>query len=220
MSVEKPTHYRPTRESLLHELEDLKHYLSPDKSDIMPLKEEPQEIPVLTDISQSQALEPPDHLLLEEELAEQEFAEEQLTQEQLAKEELAKEETIAPSENEVVEPAATKTDSGKYVASGAQQSLFDIEEKPQKASRPAAKGENPFLPQHIRERLTQNKNSILEELAHVGESLNRHDKSSSMAKQEHSSDDPDDALIDELVAKYLPKIEFELRARLKEQLKK
>jgi len=165
----------------------------------MPLKEEPQEVPVLTDISQANTLDAPDDIILDED--------ERPSGQPVQKEK--KDKTHQPS-----------PDTQNTTQTSVQQSLFAPVETPVKPSRPMAKGENPFLPPHIRERLTQNKNTILEELAHVGESLNRHDKRTQEQAAMYSSGSADDGIIDELVAKYLPKIEQELRARLKEQLKK
>ncbi|WP_075184604.1 hypothetical protein [Teredinibacter haidensis] len=90
---------------------------------------------------------------------------------------------------------------------------------------PEAKGENPFLPTHIRERLSENKNAIFEELTHVGETLAKHgfgsnsDKAAPLLSEaELLQEAANSELIDELVAKYLPTIEKELRTKLREQL--
>ena len=83
---------------------------------------------------------------------------------------------------------------------------------------PQAEGENPFLPQHIRERLHQGKSSFMEEIAQVSESLNRFGHSRNRDKL--ISPPPKNAtvsVIDELVAKYLPLIEADLRAKLAEE---
>lgn len=98
--------------------------------------------------------------------------------------------------------------------------------------------ENPFLPQHLRDRLDQSKNSLFQEIARSGESLEAstallrnfaYDKttfkgasnraaepnssktstSSSHLKQQNHQD-----IIDSLVEKYLPMIETDLRQHL------
>ena len=101
---------------------------------------------------------------------------------------------------------------------------------------PMAEGENPFLPAHIRERLHQNKNSILEDLAHVGESLAKHEASIKNEASNEFEESPLNAhnitdtnppitnstlnrLVDELVIQYLPIIEKDLREKLLKQLK-
>lgn len=67
--------------------------------------------------------------------------------------------------------------------------------------------ENPFLPQHIRDRLIKEKASFREHHHQTMEQLSS-DKT-----------DADERLVDELVAKYLPKIEEELREKLRAQIK-
>lgn len=129
-----------------------------------------------------------------------------------------------------------------------QQSLFDQpastqqkkntrpEKSKPKASPVVADEENPFLPKHIRDRLSRGRSTIMDELMQVGDSLNR-DKSQfqySPADTEietttasatpappaplpHPSKQTD-RIVDELVAEYLPRLEAELRKRLREQL--
>lgn len=189
MSAKKPEQYRPTRDSLLHELEDLKLSLSLEEPETMPIKEEPTEVPALTDTQSLEELTPPDHLIQEDEDGVEREKEEK--------------------------PENTATDSER--APLGQQPLFDDEVSDKSHDHNASnKDENPFLPEHIRERLTQNKNTILEELAHVGESLSKHRNRAKIGKE---ADADANILIDELVAKYLPQIEKELRAKLKQQLK-
>lgn len=78
--------------------------------------------------------------------------------------------------------------------------------------------DNPFLPQHLRERLSKSKSSLLEGIARSSESLDASTAllrnfggkpaESSITAQDHQ------ALIDHLVLKYLPIIEADLRQRL------
>ncbi|HEY7773907.1 MAG TPA: hypothetical protein VIC26_12060 [Marinagarivorans sp.] len=88
--------------------------------------------------------------------------------------------------------------------------------------------DNPFLPQHLRERLSKSKTSLLEEIARSSESL---DASTAMLRSFASDpakaqaaaavvSTPDNyqALVDMLVAKYLPLIEADLRQRLSTSL--
>lgn len=118
-----------------------------------------------------------------------------------------------------------------------QQSLFDEPDHHPKSAgdngkattRPTAKGENPFLPSHIRARLQQNKTSLLAELAQVGATLSRPEAGEAVAKPaekadpDNSGSQPDakacEAIVDELVAHYLPEIELALRQRLTELVK-
>ena len=90
--------------------------------------------------------------------------------------------------------------------------------------------DNPFLPQHLRERLNQSKSFLLEGIAKSSESL---DASTALLKNfsgatdahktlktAHKYSDINDhnQLIDALVAKYLPIIESELRQQLSDSL--
>lgn len=114
-----------------------------------------------------------------------------------------------------------------------QQSLFDnihetgireslvLPEQHQDFVLPAATGENPFLPKHIRDRLTQGKNSFLEEIALVNESLKRAPAKSADAKPEIKAPlKPAQNKIDyqkvadELVKEFLPQLEAALRKRI------
>lgn len=75
-----------------------------------------------------------------------------------------------------------------------------INPKEQKQANPSSRkkgmGDNPFLPQHIRTRLKEGKESFMkEQLSQPG--------------------NPYEPIIDELVAHYLPRIEEDLRNRLK-----
>ncbi len=91
--------------------------------------------------------------------------------------------------------------------------------------------DNPFLPQHLRERLNQSKSFLLEGIAKSSESL---DASTALLKNFNDSSDINKTLknstkhlessehqqlIDALVARYLPIIESELRQQLSESLK-
>lgn len=129
-----------------------------------------------------------------------------------------------------------------------QQSLFDQPASAQqkrntrpekcepKASPVEPDEENPFLPKHIRDRLSRGRSTIMDELMQVGDSLNR-DKSQFQyspadtdTETGTASDAParptpvqhqskqTDRIVDELVAEYLPRLEAELRKRLREQL--
>ncbi|MDZ7923964.1 MAG: hypothetical protein U5M23_07870 [Marinagarivorans sp.] len=90
--------------------------------------------------------------------------------------------------------------------------------------------DNPFLPQHLRERLNQSKSFLLEGIAKSSESL---DASTALLKNFSDATDAHKTLktahkyteindhsqlIDALVAKYLPVIESELRQQLSDTL--
>ena len=92
--------------------------------------------------------------------------------------------------------------------------------------------ENPFLPKHIRDRLHKGQANIMDELMQVGDSLKR-DKNHFLytsalinrknSLEAHSLSDIQnnvDRIVDDLVAEYLPKIEAELRLRLRARLTK
>jgi hypothetical protein len=88
--------------------------------------------------------------------------------------------------------------------------------------------ENPFLPAHLREKLRRSKASLIEEIQRSSDAVHQ---SSALIKA-YTTDtqlkhrertaapptDPSQALIDDLVAEFLPQIEAKLRQRLAEQL--
>lgn len=116
---------------------------------------------------------------------------------------------------------------------GIRESL-DLSKVKQDFALPMATGENPFLPKHIRDRLTQGKNSFLEEIALVNESLKRgpsrtndskpeirapHTQHKSQGSSSHNQKaDYQKAdyqkVVDELVKEFLPQLESALRKRL------
>lgn len=136
-------------------------------------------------------------------------------------------------------PAKPATQVKAQAALPGQQSLFDDAKiptaatpkiKPEKKSPakpvpppPAkeaptgnTKTENPFLPAHIRERLNRNhEQSVLQELAQVGDALAKSDTALARGLSGEEC-----ALIDALVARYLPEIERELRKQLAEKIAK
>ncbi len=111
-----------------------------------------------------------------------------------------------------------------------QQSLFDeqnrraaIEDATESDSTatPELKAENPFLPAHIREKLNQNRSDMLENLANVGATLAQQEDALHHQKdREQGAESSSDVsgLVDELVQKYLPMMEKELRIRLGQRL--
>lgn len=95
--------------------------------------------------------------------------------------------------------------------------------------RPKAHGENPFLPQHIRERLTSSRNQLMEDLAEVDNTLKKppsaHGKPSAFNRKEgdqkttnKEAEQIQKEIIDQLVEKFLPEIEAELRAHIEQRL--
>ncbi len=98
----------------------------------------------------------------------------------------------------------------------------DLEDTESSLSLPKAAGENPFLPQRIKERLAQQKTNLERDLEASRRQLEGAiTDSSESAINEESTDTAStaiDALVDELVAQYLPKIEAELRIKLRNKL--
>ena len=92
---------------------------------------------------------------------------------------------------------------------------------------PTNSDENPFLPQHLRERLDKSKVSLLEGIARSSESM---DASTALLRnvtgephkpqaiQTTATANDHQILVDTLVAKYLPLIEADLRQRLNTSL--
>ena len=74
-----------------------------------------------------------------------------------------------------------------------------------------AKEENPFLPKHIRERLDKEKQSLKKLQSQANEGLSSVSATPSASLEEQK-------IVDDLVAKYLPQIEKELREKLLKQV--
>ena len=117
---------------------------------------------------------------------------------------------------------------------------------PPKIEQPAAqlqasttKGENPFLPKHILDRLNQGKRNLVEEIAQSGAALDastallrakaraerpragqntQHEQRHSYGSGKMKAEQQKQQLIDDLVEDYLPLIAAELRRRLKRML--
>lgn len=126
---------------------------------------------------------------------------------------------------------------------GVQSSLFDgsnsdvSESKPASEKMPKARGENPFLPPHIRERLGRHKEMLENNEDYYPDTVSLAGKqeiqgdlltgfttknAELVAEQldqlttENLVDPEKEALIDTLIEEYLPKIEAKLRAKLRE----
>lgn len=238
---------RPNKQALLQDLENIRASLSDDDTEV--------DIPILTDTIVDDS---------EEEEEEERYYDEKLIFDDLDEietlyadgegEEAGEEELLRAAYRETLE-STDVTD----VLEG-QQSLFgsfdefnfddDVNATGIRQAvkeddvLPMARGENPFLPAHIRERLTQGKNSFLEEIALVSESLkktaSRPEKKPESGKKPEPEEKPEiiapkttpdtaakknsaendhSKIVDELVASYLPRIEKELRTKLLQALK-
>lgn len=100
-----------------------------------------------------------------------------------------------------------------------------LDSKSQKTRETMAGGENPFLPPHIRKQLGKHKgvNSELQKLsaeAVAQSQMLKQSKSHEGHKPAPIGDDEIDQLVDDLVASYLPKIEYALKLELKKRLEK
>ena len=82
------------------------------------------------------------------------------------------------------------------------------------SSSQSLKSENPFLPKHIRDRLHTNR-SLQDELTSMNSAASELNNKTAV---EDSATDKHEKLVDELVDFYLPKIEEELRRRLRKRL--
>lgn len=134
------------------------------------------------------------------------------------------------SESDILDPESSpptnpKKDDNMTVLPG-QQSLFEepnssktkeqVQEFTEKAENPEIleeeeKAENPFLPKHVKDRLEK-------ERALYQKEIDEASKASGLTTKIPKSENQH-AIVDELVAMYLPKIEQELRERLKRRLK-
>ncbi len=189
--------HKPSREEMLTELESIRSSLLCGDED--GIREDDND-----DIDSSDSAVPPASDLAETQRMPI------ITPEQL-------DEESTPSANNEKAPAMT-------VLPG-QQSLFDEEKKEKQAAEAEAAAaaketeasqektterENPFLPKAIKQRLEMERSLYEREIS-------EHTPLSKVATPAPDKT-PQDALIDELVKRYLPKIEQELRERLREQL--
>ena len=147
----------------------------------------------------------------------------------------------AADQSELLRASTSQTDDKKKEAP---QTKMDTEATPKNKSEisdsqieadlesPEISDDNPFLPRHIRDRLHKGQANIMDELMQVGDSLKR-DKNHFLytsalitrknSLEAHSLSDIQnnvDRIVDDLVAEYLPKIEAELRLRLRARLTK
>ncbi len=81
-------------------------------------------------------------------------------------------------------------------------------------------GENPFLPQHIRDRLSSTHKALEKSQSEQISTPPSTQRTSSTQQNQANQSSTHQKLVDELVAEYLPKIESELRQRLSETLAK
>lgn len=197
-----------TKMTLVEDLESIKASLSTED-----ISENLQYIPILQDA----IIDAPPIHAVEEVAEENPFAKEQQT------------------ERFLLEEVEIPTSHQPQVLPG-QQSLFDNEtqssdgninssqssatQKPT-IDTPKAKGENPFLPKHIRERLKSTNSQLVEAIAQTTDSLLPRQSSSTPALNSQANTESIESestsssvLVDQLVEEYLPKIEAELRKRL------
>lgn len=150
----------------------------------------------------------------------------------------SKQEKSKEAHFEPVETQLELTPVEKEPASESNATEAESEEKPQESAPyipPKAHGENPFLPQHIRERLTSSRNQLMEDLAQVDNTLKKPPQGKpsqpSAFQRDGGQEDKNDVktsqkeaeqlqrdIIDQLVQKFLPEIEAELRLQLEKQL--
>lgn len=253
---------RPNKQALLRDLENIRASLSDENTEL--------DIPVLTDTIFDDSDEEEeeeeryyDEKLIFDDLDEIEVLEDVVidvvTDDDLDEEDVSEEELLRAAYRETMADRKVTESTQAPQALEGQQSLFetfdefdfdDINEtgirqaiQDEESKLPMARGENPFLPAHIRERLTQGKNSFLEEIALVSASLNKTSSKSgkkpepdekkpeiiapgysannagkSAAKKNNAEIDHS-KIVDELVASYLPRIEKELRTKLLQALK-
>lgn len=86
-----------------------------------------------------------------------------------------------------------------------------VAEPEKKPTRPIARGENPFLPKHIRDRLQERRQMLADDIAQASSFFPRRSASAPIPA-EHQQ------LIDDVIADYLPRIERDLRRRLQQLL--
>lgn len=251
----------PSKDELLNELESIRDFLNDEESlaELIPtlttvaethseepdsaasdLEQEPE-----TNASLSQPIENSEHDLAEESLDELDQYELDEHEQDIIELDAEVADDLPYSEDE--EPKLAAQDVSE--TSQTQESLFDHDDDPappkatsdtsnkDSASRmPKARGENPFLPPHIRERLGRHKEifdsiqsevtpsrPVQEKTEVQGDLLSGFQTDDNLGADEVSVTDKTktqvsdhDLLIDEIIAEYLPIIEAKLRLKLKQ----
>lgn len=142
---------------------------------------------------------------------------------------------VAAATDKATESAQTeKKDDNETAEIKASEKSAKVFDESEVYVRPKATGENPFLPAHIRERLSSSRNQLMEDLAQVDHTLKKPPSSHGKpvppsafnrpASTEQTKPEDSEAvaiqqeIIDQLVAKFMPEIEAELRAHLEKRL--
>ncbi len=86
-------------------------------------------------------------------------------------------------------------------------------------SPPKGRGDNPFLPQHIRDRLEERRQALADDIAQASSFFPAKPDRPRTAAPKLDLLPGEQSLVDDLVAEYLPRIETELRRRLARQFK-
>jgi hypothetical protein len=186
---------KPTREELLEELESIRLFLTEDDSGSN------GSIPLLTQT-------------VGEHRAGEEEPNNVNTKEDIHQNKQKTDTAVEP--NQIQEPKAVKTLNRKHKNTNqSKKNLVNDKDNT----------ENPFLPPHIRKRLSQNKDLISEiqnqtsaRVEIQGDLLNGFSNTFVDKQHSTSNDTHHETIIDELVAEYLPEIEAKLRTRLKQKL--
>lgn len=236
MSTKEPS--KPTKKDLLTELEDIKMSLEREVFGDL-LGENPQTNDTTAPpVDTSPSAQPSPQPAESGELAASELSTLALPEEETRSDmdKVIEEEQSAP--HDASAKASPPAKSAK-TANSSQQSLFDApgagetsrqKNTPQPRKNPTTvitpvtdkkNTENPFLPAHIRERLSRNQEqSVIQDLVQVGDALSRQEARAESTMLTAGLSDDEKLLIDAVVAKYLPEIERELRRKLAEQLVK
>lgn len=123
---------------------------------------------------------------------------------------------VAPAQEPTKNITAPSKPTPKPVT-GSQTSLFGDEVTLKEL--PNAIGENPFLPEHIRERLNRKKVEILGDLSQVSHDLQQNEELAQQLSKHHTADISNgvseaELILEELIDTFLPQIRAELKKRL------
>jgi hypothetical protein len=193
-----------TKDDLLRELESLRLQLENAKEDAKNGGALDDDIPILLDKVEQVVAAAPEDATPEAtaddaaalQAAYHEAAEQTLTSEPAEEPEPPTKEATARSQADKASPA-----SGHTAA----------------PARPVARGENPFLPKHIRDRLNERRQALADDIAQAGSFFPS--KPATSTRGTVSDTDDYETIVDELVAEYLPRLERDLRARLLKQVR-
>lgn len=220
-----------TRAQLLGELESIKDLLD-EEDELLGLEpplltvpaENMEDAPLLTEVHQEPlAAEEAIPLLADEQFADEQLLDEQAQQKQAVEsvknapelDSSEPQEPIAATAEEPSQPPQTTEEQPNLFEAPIGESEITAKPPAKRPSLSSGRGENPFLPKHIRDRLTANRPSQPPMVDYFAPLPAKAPPPETPSATEPPEPTPaDQQLIDELVKRFLPEIEAALRERL------